>query len=196
MHNLNSPQGLSDAAFVAANNQILRQQRDQQLTVEHRRDWEREHLAVFVDPPPAVLTAIRARQAALQREQQRLEQLAKDSYTTSMEALKRRYRERRDLTGIEYDERQRALYEEWQTRRLDLAHRYIFTFADARLKAIQEQAYTAGRADIDALWDQESGSLIESYALPEPPAWACAPGQGVAADDRPATVRRQSRAAR
>ncbi len=196
MNNLNNPAAMSDAAFQQVQSQLIMQQRDQQLTVEHRRDWEAQHLAVFVDPPPAVLTAIRARQAAIQREQQRLEQLAKDSYTTSMEALKRRYRERRDLTGLEYDARQRALHNEWQARRVDLARRYVFTFADQRLRDIREQAYTASRAADVAVWEQESGPLIESYALPEPPAWASEPAHGVEDDDGPAPVRRQSRAAR
>jgi len=125
-----------------------------------------------------------------------LRAVAKDIYTAGLEALKRRYRERRDITGIEYDDRQRALHEEWQTRRVDLARRYVYVFADARLKEIQEQAYEAARTAADAVWERAGSALIESYSLPEPPAWAAEPEHGVEDDDRPAAVRRQSRAVR
>jgi len=104
--------------------------------------------------------------------QQRLEDLAKDMYTGTLEALNRRYRERRDLTGMEYDQRQRDLHNEWQTRRVDLGRRYVYTFADTRLKKIQEEAYAAARAASDEVWEREGAALIASYAMPEPPSWA------------------------
>ncbi len=192
-----SPQALSDAAFQQVNNQLINQARDSQLSLQHKANWEREHRMVWTEAPLAVRTAIQARQTAIQHQQQRLEQMAKDVYTASLEALKRRYRERRDITGQDYDQRQRDLHSQWQTRRLDLARRYIFTFADARLKEIQEQAYAAARAAADEVWNREGEALIESYAMREAPAWASEPAHGVEDDDdRPAPVRRQSRAAR
>jgi len=172
MNNLNSPQALSDAAFAQVQNTLINQARDSQLSLQHKATWEREHRMVWTEAPLAVRTAIQARQAAIQSQQQRLEQLAKDIYTASLEALKRRYRERRDITGVEYDAGQRELHNEWQTRRVDLARRYVHTFADARLKEIQEQAHTVSTAARDAEWEREGAALIESYAMPEPPAWA------------------------
>jgi len=188
MNNLNSPQALSDAAFAQVQNTLINQARDADLSIKHRRDWEARKIMVLVEPPVALRTAIRARQDAIQRQQQRLEEMAKDLYTASLEALKRRYRERRDLTGIDYDQRQRDLHTSWQSRRVDLARRYIFTFADARLKEIQEQAYAAARAASDEVWEREGAGLISSYATPEPPLWASPPEQAEG-DDRPARRR-------
>jgi hypothetical protein len=172
MHNLNSPQVLSDAAFQQVQNTLINQARDSQLSLQHKASWEREHRMVWTESPLAVRTAIQARQAAIQSQQQRLEQLAKDIYMASLEALKRRYRERRDITGVEYDAGQRELHNQWQTRRVDLARRYVYTFADARLKEIQEEAYAAARAASDEAWEREGATLIESYAMPQPPSWA------------------------
>ncbi len=177
MHNLNSPQVLSDAAFQQVQNTLISQARDAELSVRHRADWETQHKMCWTEAPVAVRTAIRAKQTAIEAMQQRLEALAKDMYTASLEALKRRYRERRDLTGIDYDQRQRDLHTSWQSRRVDLARRYVYTFADARLKDIQEQAYAAARAASDEVWEREGLALIESYAMPEPPAWASEPEQ-------------------
>jgi len=101
--------------------------------------------------------------------------------------VKTRSRARRDITGIEYDQGQRDLHNEWQTRRVDLARQYVYTFADARLKDIQEEAYEAARAAADAVWEREGAALILSYAMPEPPAWASQPEQ--AEDDKPARRR-------
>ncbi len=175
MTSLNSPQGMEAAAFQQVQNTLINQARDAQLSLQHKASWEREHRMVWTESPLAVRTAIQARQAAIQSQQQRLEQLAKDIYTASMEALKRRYRERRNITGLEYDEGQRALHQEWQKRRVDLARRYVYTFADARLKEIQEEAYEAARASADAVWEREGAALIESYAMSQPPAWASGP---------------------
>jgi len=61
---------------------------------------------------------------------------------------------------------------QWQTRRVDLVRRYVYTFADARLKEIQEEAYAAARAASDEAWEREGATLIESYAMPQPPSWA------------------------
>jgi len=198
MTSLNSPQGMEAAAFQQVQNTLINQARDSQLSLQHKASWEREHRMVWTEAPLAVRTAIQARQAAIQSQQQRLEQLAKDIYTASLETLKRRYREKRDITGVEYDAGQRELHNQWQSRRVDLARRYVYTFADARLKEIQEEAYEAARASADAVWEQEGAALIESYAMSQPPAWASEPaqGDGVEDDDRPATVRRQSRAVR
>jgi len=132
-----------------------------------------------------LILGLQARQAAIQSQQQRLEQLAKDIYAASLEARKRRYRERRDITGVEYDAGQRELHNQWQSRRVDLARRYVYTFADARLKEIQGQAYEAARAAADAVWEREGAALIESYAMSQPPAWASEPEHGVE-DDKPA----------
>ena len=121
--------------------------------------------------------------------------MAKARYNAGLEALKRRYRERRDITGVEYDAGQRELHNEWQARRVDLARRYVHTFADARLKEIQEQAHTVSTAARDAKWEREGAALIESYAMPEPPAWATEPEQAEAVEKttgrrRPATAAR------
>ncbi len=195
MQNLNSPQALSDAAFQQVQTTLINQARDSQLSLQHKATWEREHRMVWTEAPVAVRTAIRAKQAAIEAMQQRLEDLAKDMYTGTLEALKRRYRERRDLTGMEYDQRQRDLHNEWQSRRVDLARRYVYTFADARLKEIQEQAYEAARVAADAVWEREGRTLIESYGMPEPPAWASEPAHTEAVGKttgrrRPATAAR------
>jgi len=175
MNNLNSPQALSDAAFAQVQNTLINQARDSQLSLQHKATWEREHRMVWTEAPLAMRTAIRARQDAIQRQQQRLEEMAKALYNASLEALKTRYRARRDITGMEYDQIQRDLHNSWQARRVDLARRYVYTFADARLKNIQEQAYEAARVAADAVWEREGAALIESYAMPEPPAWASEP---------------------
>ncbi len=175
MNNLNSPQALSDAAFQQVQNTLISQARDADLSIKHRREWEARKIMVLVEPPIALRTAIRTRQAAIQGHQERLEEMAKALYTVSLEAVKRRYRERRDITGMEYDQRQRDLHQECQTRRVDLARRYVYTFADARLKEIQEEAYEAARAAADEVWERAGAGLIESYALPDPPAWASEP---------------------
>jgi len=177
MNNLNSPQALSDAAFQQVQNTLINQARDSQLSLQHKATWEREHRMVWTEAPLAVRTAIRARQTAIEAMQQRLETLAKDMYTASLEALKRRYRERRDITGVEYDAGQRELHNQWQSRRVDLARRYVYTSADARLKEIQEEAYEAARAAADAVWELEGAALIESYAMSQSPTWATQPAQ-------------------
>ena len=189
MHNLNSPQALSDAAFQQVNEQLIAQARDADLSIKHRRDWEARKIMVLVEPPVALRTAIRTRQDAIQRQQQRLEDLAKDIYTASVEVLKRRYRERRDITGLQYDQGQKELHSLWQSRRVDLARRYVYTFADARLKKITEKAYDAARATSDEVWAGEGVALLESYSMPESPAWATEPARGVEDDDRPARCR-------
>ncbi len=186
--NLNSAQGMEAAAFQQVQNTLISQARDAELSVRHQTDWQKAHRMVWTEAPVAVRTAIRARQTAIEAMQQRLEDLAKDMYTGTLEALKRRYRERRDITGMEYDQRQRDLHTSWQSRRVDLARRYIFTFADARLKEIQEEAYEAARAAADAVWEREGAALILSYAMPEPPAWASQPEQAED-DDTPARRR-------
>ncbi len=193
--NLNSAQGMEAAAFQQVQNTLISQARDSQLSLQHKATWEREHRMVWTEAPLAVRTAIRARQTAIEAMQQRLEDLAKDMYTGTLEALKRRYRERRDITGQDYDQRQRDLHGQWQTRRLDLARRYVYSFADARLKEIQEQAYEAARVAADAVWEREGRTLIESYAMPEPPAWASEPAHTEAVEKttgrrRPATAAR------
>jgi len=187
MTNFNSPQTMADAAFQQVQNTLINQARDADLSIKHRRDWETRKIMVLVEPPVALRTAIRTRQDAIQRQQQRLEEMAKALYNASLEALKTRYRARRDITGIEYDQGQRDLHNEWQTRRVDLARQYVYTFADARLKDIQEEAYEAARAAADAVWEREGAALILSYAMPEPPAWASQPEQ--AEDDKPARRR-------
>ncbi len=73
MNNL-SPQALSDAAFQQVNNQLINQARDSQLSLQHKASWERERRMVWTEVPLAVRTAIQARQAAIQTQQQRLEQ--------------------------------------------------------------------------------------------------------------------------
>ncbi len=196
MNSIDSPQGMEAAAYQQIQNTLISQARDSQLSLQHKANWEREHRMVWTEAPLAVRTAVQARQAAIQHQQQRLEELAKALYTASLEALKRRYRERRDLTGIEYDQRQRDLHNEWQTRRVDLSRRYVYVFADQRLKAIQEEAYAAARAAADEVWEREGAALVESYTLPEPPAWTSEPAHGAEADDSPSSVRRQSRTAR
>ncbi len=170
--NLNSPQGMEAAAFQQVQNTLISQARDSQLSLQHKASWEREHRMVWTEAPLAVRTAIRARQAAIQGQQERLEEMAKALYTASLEAVKRRYRERRDITGIEYDQLQRDLHNEWQTRRVDIARRFIYRFADARLKEIQEQAYAAARAASDEVWEREGALVLDGYALPESPSWA------------------------
>ncbi len=195
MTNFNSPQTMADAAFQQVQNTLINQARDADLSIKHRRDWEARKIMVLVEPPVALRTAIRTRQDAIQRQQQRLEELAKDIYTASVEALKRRYRERRDITGLQYDQGQRELHSQWQTRRVDLARRYVYTFADARLKEIQEQAYAAARAASDEVWEREGAPLIESYAMPESPSWATEPAQTAPVEKtigrrRPATAAR------
>lgn len=172
MTNFNQPQTIADAAFQQMQNTLINQARDADLSIKHRREWEARKIMVLVEPPIALRTAIRARQDAIQREQQRHEERAKSLYNAGLEALKRRYRERRDITGVEYDAGQRELHNEWQARRADLARRYVHTFADARLKEIQEQVHTVSTAVRDAEWEREGAALIESYAMPEPPSWA------------------------
>ncbi len=188
MTNFNSPQTMADAAFQQVQNTLINQARDADLSIKHRREWEARKIMVLVDPPIALRTAIRARQDAIQREQQRLEEMAKALYNARLEALKTRYRERRDITGIEYDQRQRELHNEWQTRRVDLARRYVHMFADARLKEIQEEAHTVSHTASAAVWECKGAALIESYAMPEPPAWSTQPEQAEE-DDKPARRR-------
>ena len=190
MNSIDSPQGMEAAAFQQVQNTLIAQARDSQLSIQHKANWERDHRMVWTEAPLAVRTAIQARQAAIQTQQQRLEEMAKALYTAALEALKRRYRERRDITGQDYDQRQRDLHSQWQTRRLDLARRYIFTFADARLKEIQQQAYAAARAAADEVWNREGEALIESYAMSEPPAWASESEQDDGGDTLPTRQRR------
>lgn len=171
----NSPQALSDAALRHVWNTQISLQRDAELSIKHRIDWEQEKRMVLVEPPVALRTAIRARQDAIKRQQAQLEEMAKALYTASLEALKRRYRERRDITGLDYDQMQRDLHNGWQARRVDLARRYVYTFADARLQEIQEASYAAARAAADAVWEREGAALVEQYSMPAPPSWATEP---------------------
>jgi hypothetical protein len=195
MNNLKAPDAMSDAVFQQVVNQQITRQRDADLSVRHKIDWEAQHRMVWIEAPLALQTAIRSHQRAIQTQQERLEDVAKGLYTAALEALKRRYHERGDITRVEYDQRQKELYSDWQNRRVDLAKRYIYTFADARLKSVQEQSYAAARAASDAVWAREGASIIESYAMPTPPSWSreSEPEEGPA-DKKP--TRRRSAAAR
>jgi len=172
MRNPNSAQALSDVAFQQVVNQQMAMQRDAELSVRHKIDWEAQHRMVWTEAPLALRTAIRTHQSAIQTQQERLEDVAKGLYTAAVEELKRRYHERGDITRIEYDRRQKDLYSDWQNRRVDLAQRYVYKFADARLKGIQEASYAAARAASDKVWAREGAALIEGYAMPAPPSWA------------------------
>jgi len=196
MNNLNSAQALSDAALRQVWNQQMAMQRDAELSVRHKIDWEAQHRMVWSEAPLALQTAIRSHQRAIQTQQERLEEMAKALYMAALETLKRRYHERGDITRIEYDQRQKDLYSDWQNRRVDLARRYIFTFADARLKDIQEASYAAARAACDEVWAREGGALIESYAMPEPPTWAREPEPEEGPADKKPARRRSAVAAR
>ncbi len=196
MRNLNSAQALSDAAFQSICNQQITMQRDAELSVRHKIDWEAQRRMVWTEAPLALQTAIRTHQSAIQAQQEQMEEMAKGLYTATLEALRRRYHERGDITRIEYDHRQKELYAEWQNRRVDLARRYVYTFADAQLKDIQEASYAAARAASDAVWAREGAALVESYALPEPPSWASEPEPEEGPDEKKPTRRRSAVAAR
>ncbi len=196
MNNLNSAQAPSDVAFQQVVNQQMAMQRDAELSVRHQLDWEQQHRMVWTEAPLALRTAIRTHQSAIQTQQERLEDVAKGLYTAALEALKRRYHERGDITRIEYDRRQRDLHNEWQTRRVDLAQRYVYKFADMRLKEIQEASYAAARAASDKVWAREGAALIEGYAMPAPPSWAREPEPEEGTDEKKPTRRRPATAAR
>ncbi len=196
MRNPNSAQALSDVAFQQVVNQQMAMQRDAELSVRHQLDWEQQHRMVWTEAPLALQTAIRTHQSAIQAQQERLEDVAKALYTAALEALKRRYHERGDITRLEYDRRQKELYSDWQNRRVDLAQRYVYKFADARLKEIQEASYAAARAASDKVWAREGASLIEGYAMPAPPAWASKPEPEEGPDDKKPARRRSAVAAR
>lgn len=183
---------MSDVAFQQVVNQQMAMQRDAELSVRHKIDWEAQHRMVWTEAPLALRTAIRTHQRAILTQQERLEDVAKALYTAALEALKRRYHERGDITRIEYDHRQKELYSEWQNRRVDLARRYVYTFAAARLTSIQEASYAAARAASDKVWAREGAALIESYAMPAPPAWASEPEQTPAEPGEKKPARRRS----
>ncbi len=196
MNNPTSARAMSDAVVRQVTNQQLYAQRDAELSVRHQVDWEQQHRMVWTEAPLALRTAIRTHQSAIQGQQGRLEEVAKALYTAALEALRRRYHERGDITRIEYDRRQKELYAEWQNRRVDLARRYVYTFADAQLKDIQEASYAAARAASDAVWAREGAALVESYALPEPPSWASESEPEEGPDEKKPARRRSAVAAR
>jgi hypothetical protein len=175
MNNPTSAHAMSDAVVRQVTNQQLYAQRDAELSVRHQVDWEAQHRMVWTEAPLSLRTAIKTHQSAIQGQQEHLEKMAKALYTASLESLKRRYHERGDITRIDYDRRQKELYADWQNRRVDLARRYVYTFADARLKDIQEASYAAARATVDEVWAREGAALIEGYAMPAPPSWAREP---------------------
>ena len=184
---LNSPAGLADAAFVAANNQLLRQQRDQQLTVEHRRSWQAQHLAVFVDPPLELQHEIRARQAAIDRRATDLTQLATATYKAALAALKTRYHEG-EITRDHLEAEESRLHREWNDRRLEIADVFVHRFADTNLAQAQETAYTAAKEAPDAVWAAEGPRILALFRLPADPDWATSPDVAED-DDRPARRR-------
>jgi len=196
MNNLNSPQAMSDAVLRQVTEQQLYAQRDVELSVRHQLAWEQQHRMVWTEAPLALRTAIKTHQSAIQAQADRLEDVAKELYTAALESLKRRYHERGDITRIEYDQRQKELYSDWQNRRVDLAQRYVYKFADARLKEIQEASYAAARAASDKVWSREGAALIEGYAMPAPPAWSRKPEPEEGPDEKKPARRRPVAAAR
>lgn len=192
MNNLNSRQWLSDAAMQQANNQLIMQQRDQQLTVEHRRSWQVQHLAVFVDAPQDLRQAVRTAQQAIDRRATDLTQQATVTYKAAMTALKDRYHEG-EFTRDYLEQEEHRLHRQWNERRLEIADVFAHKFADTNLAQAQETAYVAATEAADAVWAVEGKRILALFRLPADPDWAAAPDV-TEQDITPA--RRRSRAAR
>jgi len=190
--NLNSPAGLADAAFVAANNQLIMQQRDQHLASQHRRDWASQKQAVFVEPPLELRYEIRARQAAIDRRATDLTAQATATYKAALAALKARYREG-EFTRDYLEAEEHRLHREWNDRRLEIADVFVHRFADTNLAQAQEAAYVAAKESADAVWAAQGKRILDLFWLPADPDWAVSP-EVAEQDITPA--RRRSRAAR
>ncbi len=192
MTNLNAPQALSDAAFQQMQNTLITHARDAELSIKHRRDWERAHLAVFVDPPQDLRQAVRTAQQAIDRRATDLTQLATASYKADLAALKDRYHEG-EITRDHLEEEERRLHRQWNDRRLEIADVFAHRFADTILAQAKEATFVATTKTAVAEWATEGPRILALFRLPADPDWAASPD--VAAQDI-TPARRRSRTAR
>ncbi len=187
---LNSPAAMADAAFVAANNQLIMQQRDQQLASQHRRDWALQKKAVFVEPPLELRHEIRARQAAIDQRATDLTAQATARYKAALADLKARYREG-EFTRDYVETEEHRLHREWNDRRLEIADVFVHRFADTNLAQAQEVAHTVTTETSDAVWAAEGPRILALFRLPADPDWAASPD--VAEQDSKPARRRAAR---
>lgn len=187
---LNSPAAMADAALVAANNQLIMQQRDQQLASQHRRDWALQKKAVFVEPPLELRYEIRARQAAIAQRATELTAQATARYKAAVADLKARYREG-EFTRDYLETEEHRLHREWNDRRLEIAEVFVHRFADTNLAQTQEVAHTATTETLDAVWAAEGPRILALFRLPADPDWVASPD--VAEEDSKPARRRSAR---